>query len=71
MCDGLFDGPSYLVDGPVEFFFVFELLLVFVCSGGGDETSAGVAFIGDDRVCCQMGEDGVGIEGCDIVSAAR
>ena len=35
MCDGLFDGSSDLVDASVEFFFVFELFLVFVCLGGG------------------------------------
>jgi hypothetical protein len=55
VCDGLFDGPSDLMNAPVEFFFMFELFLVFVCSGGGDETSTDVAFIGDDVVCCQMG----------------
>ena len=59
----MFDGPSYLVDALVEFFFVFELLLVFVCSVGGDETLAGVAFIGDDVVCCQMGVECLAFRG--------
>jgi hypothetical protein len=51
------------MNAPVEFFFMFELFLVFVCSGGGDETSTDVAFIGDDVVCCQMGVECLAFRG--------
>lgn len=69
--DGLFDGPSELVDlgvvVPDSFRHGFPCW--FLLWGG--HSAPGVAFVGDELGWVSSFEDGVGVERCDIVGVAR